>query len=89
MKTELTFSIVQGQEVADWVVEGTNANLSNKAVAIGLVKGNELVAAMAYDGWNGTNIFCHQRIDGKTNRAYWKAVFSYPFNDLGLSLIHI
>ena len=83
MKMAQTFNIVQGKGVMDWIVEATNAEFSPKAQGIGLLKDGELVAGAAYDGWTGPNIFVHQRIIGKPTRAYWKAVFDYPFNGLG------
>ena len=71
--------IVQGQAVADWVAEGTGAKLTADAQAIGLVTDGKLVAGVVYDCWTGTNIFCHQRIIGKTTKEYWEAIVTYPF----------
>jgi L-amino acid N-acyltransferase YncA len=81
--------IVQGQEVVDWIVAGTGIKLTDAVQAIGLVKNGNLVAGTAYDCWTGRNIFAHQRIVGKTNREYWRAITSYPFNDLGCDRVTV
>jgi L-amino acid N-acyltransferase YncA len=81
--------IVQGQEVVDWVVEGTGTLLSARAQGIGLWLDNKLVAGAAYDMFSGQNIFAHQRIEGKTNRAYWIAITDYPFNALGCNRVTV
>jgi len=79
--------LVQGEEVVRWVEEGVNTTLTHKAQAIGLWDGEKLIAAVAYDEFSGTNIFAHQRIEGRVTREFWWAVFSYPFEDLGCNRI--
>jgi len=79
--------LVSGDEVADWVALGTGADVTKKVQAIGLVNDGELVAGAAYDCYSGTNIFAHIRIDGKVGREFYKAIFAYPFEQLGCSRI--
>jgi RimJ/RimL family protein N-acetyltransferase len=79
--------LVQGDEVARWVAEKTSADLTAKAQAIGLLKDGKLIAGVAYDCYSGTNVFAHQRIEGRVTREFWWAVFSYPFEDLGCNRI--
>jgi RimJ/RimL family protein N-acetyltransferase len=81
----VAYSIVQGWGVVEWVSELTRSDIGCNAKGIGLLKDGVLVAGAAYDKYNGRNIFVHQRIDAKPTKAYWRAIASYPFEDLGCS----
>lgn len=85
--------LVQGDKVLEWLIDGTGATVDTTAQAIGLIDDSgKLVAASAYSGYNGQSVVVHQRIVGRVNRAYWHAVFEYPFIDLDakclIGLVH-
>lgn len=58
--------------------------------AIGMERDGELIGGVVYDQYNGPNIFAH--IAGKPGtrwltRAFLYAMFSYPFDQLGVARI--
>lgn len=53
--------------------------------AIGAVRDNRLLAVIAYNGMSKRACFMHSAIDdpGVIDRPFLRAIFEYPFNDLG------
>lgn len=74
---------VSGPEVVRWVFEKTGGDVTQVHQAIGQVRDGKLIAAVAYEGYNGQNIYVHQRIEEAPSRTYWWMVTDYPFNQLG------
>jgi len=57
---------------------------------IGLQRGGELVAGVAYEGFNGHNMWMHvAAVPGRRwmTREYLKACFLYPFQVAGVSRV--
>lgn len=74
--------IVCGLAPAEWVYAAVGGATSSYTRGIGLMKGTQLVAACAFDWWNGANVYMHTRIVGRTTKTYWWAIFDYAFNKL-------
>lgn len=55
--------------------------------AIGLLKGDELVAGVWYEDFNQKTITCHIAITGRMNREYLGIIFDFPFVQLGVDKI--
>ena len=83
--------------VCEWVYQKTGGFYVPGCVGIGLVRDGDLVgpnrprlvAAVAYDGYNGAQILMHARVDDPhavTRELIWM-VFSYPFEQLGVRRI--
>lgn len=68
--------------MALWVYEKTKGCLTQNTQAIGYVKGGQIIAGMVFEGFNGSNVFCHQRMDRPAPKAYWKALADYVWNVL-------
>jgi len=79
--------LVIGSGVAEWVFQRVGGAVSDHSQGIGWKKDGQLVAGVAYEGFSGSNVFVHQRIDGSPPRQFWWAVTDYPFNQLGCSRI--
>ncbi len=71
--------IVQGIEVAEWVMTKSGGNAHQHMSAIGWVRDKKLVAGVAFENWTGTNLTVHQRHDAPCTKSFWKAVADYCF----------
>lgn len=71
--------IVQGPEVAEWVMEKAGGMAHNGMTALGYVKDGKLVAGFAFEGFMGKSMTAHQRQDSSATRGFWKAVAEYVF----------
>lgn len=83
MTSGLTFDI---DAVHAFVSSLTPINRVSGSQAIGLVRGGELVAGVVYEGFNGANVWLHVgAIPGRRwmTREFLRAVFRYPFEQLG------
>lgn len=49
-------------------------------VGVGWVIDGEIRAGIAFENYNGNNMFGHQRIDANPTREFWVAVADYIFN---------
>lgn len=57
------------------------------STTIGWIEGNELVAGVWYEDFNGKSITCHIVIKKPLNRKFLAIIFDYPFIQLGVSKI--
>lgn len=71
--------IVQGELVARWVMSAIGSYTENMT-AIGWQTDGRLIAGVAFENFNGNNMFGHQRIDKSPPRSFWIAVSDYIFN---------
>lgn len=60
---------------------------SENSTTIGWIEGNELVAGVWYEDFNGKSITCHIVIKKPLNRKFLAIIFDYPFIQLGVSKI--
>ncbi len=74
--------IVQGEPVARWVMQPIGA-YTERMVGIGYERGGILKAGVAFENFNGNNMFGHQRIDAPPSREFWIAIADYIFNFCG------
>lgn len=78
--------IVVGHDrvVCDWVYEKAGGFYTNGCTGIGLARDGQLVAGVAYDGFNGAQILMHSRIDDPAclTREFTWFCFWYPFEQL-------
>ena len=72
-----------------FVNERTGVPWSSDFRAIGVVQDDCLKAAIAYNGFTGRMCFMHSAIDDPAviNRTFVRAIFEYPFQQLGLTHI--
>lgn len=65
----------------------TGCQWSSDFRAIGIVRDDCLKAVIAYNGFTGRMCFMHSAIDDPSviNRTFVRAIFEYPFVQLGLS----
>lgn len=70
-----------------WVNQRLGLPWSSDFRAIGVVRGDCLCAAIAYNGFTGRSCFMHSAIDDPTviNRTFVKAIFEFPFNQCNLT----
>ena len=73
---------MEGEVVARWVM-ATIGSYTEGMTAIGWQVDGKLIAGIAYENFNGNNLFGHQRIDKSPSRAFWKANAHYIFNTCG------
>ena len=75
--------IVTGPEVVQWVCDGTCGVPHSGLVAIGYVDSTgELIAALTFENYSGSNVFGHQRIAKNPPRGFWRSISSYLFDQL-------
>lgn len=81
----------QKDRIARWAAERIGGSPRfERFSAIGLEDGGQLVAAVIYDSWFHPGICGHIASDGTrrwANRAFLRAIFDYPFNQLGCARI--
>ena len=70
--------------IGPWVCEKAGGTwVPGRGTAIGQVKDGQLNAGVLYEDWNGANIMCHIRGDGRwANRRFLSVIFDYPFNQI-------
>lgn len=71
--------------VAPWVFGIAGGTWYGEGQAIGLTRGEMLVAGVVFDHWNGSNINMTVASDGSRhwlNRDYLRRCFHYPFAQL-------
>lgn len=79
--------IVQGPEVAAWVMEKAGGCVHQNMSSMGWVRDGKLVAGFAFEGWTGPNIVAHQRQEGMAPKGFWGAAARYVFETLGCKRI--
>lgn len=71
--------------IGPWVYENTSGGSWALGTAIGLYKGDELVAGAAFEGYNGYNVTVHICIkQPEAARVLFKLIARYTFGQLGL-----
>ena len=73
------------QQISRWVAERTKVVNFGPARAIGIVKDGQIVAGVVYSNFREGNIEATLAVDDKrwASRAVLKALFAYPFCQLG------
>lgn len=82
--------IVAGEEVVAWVALGIGHHtVSQHATGVGWEVDGKLVAGLIYEGFTGPSIMTHSLcVDRKrVSRAFFFAIFDYPFNQLGVKCV--
>ena len=81
--------IVKGDVVCQWVAEKLRARYAPGDTAVGWLSEGKLVAAILYTDYTGTSILMHSRVDDpkKVQREWLRAIFDYPFNQLGVKRV--
>ena len=77
--------IIQGESVGRWVCEKAGGQWNDSCQAIGQVDSEgKIFVGVMYDGYTGASIAIHSRCDEpkRVSRAFYKAIFDYPFNKL-------
>lgn len=77
--------LVSGQVVAQWVYEATGGCVGPHTQGIGYLRDGKLIAACAYEGYNGHNVIVHNRFEFTPPRQAWRAFVDYMFVTLGCS----
>lgn len=73
--------IASGPDVGHWVAKRINGGFfEERSIALGLKKGDELVAGVIYENWNHQSIWCHIAIEGRMTPTFLAAIFDYPYN---------
>jgi len=70
--------IVSGEHVARWVMDGVG-RYTEGMVGIGWEVDGELVSGVAFENYNGSNMFGHQRRTKPPPKSYWAEVAWYIF----------
>ena len=71
--------------VGPWVAKrNLGAFAPETSEAIGLKRGNELVAGVVYEAWNGASMVVHVAVEGLMTPAYLAAIYHYPFVHVGV-----
>ena len=76
----------QHERVAKWVGERVDEDMWGDCKTIGLLEGDELIAGVVYNLYNGPSICMHvAAVPGKRwmTREYLQVCFAYPFLQLG------
>jgi RimJ/RimL family protein N-acetyltransferase len=80
--------VVYGPGVAGWVYEALGGWTTEQSAGVGWMgKNGELIAALAMEGWNGSNAFVHYRQEGEAGRKFWYAMAEMCFVQYGLERI--
>jgi RimJ/RimL family protein N-acetyltransferase len=80
--------LVSGPSVGHWAAKRLNCGyFEDRSQAIGLQKNSDLIAAVIYENWNGTSVYCHVVFEGRLTTRYLREVFRYPFIDCGVNKI--
>jgi len=79
--------LIFGQNVASWVYEKAGGVVNSTTAGLGWESNGSLVSGFAIDGWNGHNLYIHQRHDKTAPPKLWFSIADYCFNKLGCSRI--
>jgi len=81
------YTISTDSVIGDWVALKTKGTFHREdSVAVGLLRGDEIVAGVIYEDWNGASIVCHIAATRLTP-LYLAAIFHYPFVVCGATMI--
>lgn len=73
--------------VGQWVANKIHGTFyMDGATAIGLLRGDEIVAGVIYENWNHASVVCHIAVATMTP-VFVAAIFHYPFEVLGVRKI--
>ncbi|WP_047236945.1 hypothetical protein [Chromobacterium subtsugae] len=74
------------ERVGRWVCEAAGGRWVEGNPAIGMEVDGQLVVGVMYDSWTGSSIAIHSRCDDPRalNREFYRHIFGYPFNQLGV-----
>ena len=78
--------------IGPWVCAKAGGTwVRGRGTAIGRLRDSELVAGVLYEDFNGANVMCHIRGEGKNwaSRRYLGVIFDYPFNQLKVRRITV
>ena len=79
--------IVQGIEVVKYVSEKTGIVVHDRAVGIGYMQDDVMIAGVSFESYTKHNILGHQRIDKPAPRGFWLACADYAYNVLNVNRI--
>lgn len=76
--------VYDGERIGRWVTEKAGGTWHAENTGIGIECDGVLVAAIMYDGFTGSSIAMHSRVDDrkKISREWLRQIFDYPFNQL-------
>ena len=74
--------IVFYKEISNWVMDSIGKSNDNMT-AIGEVRDGMIIAGVAFESYNGSNMIGHQRIISPPSRKFWINVADYIFNQAG------
>lgn len=75
--------LVTGPEVGHWTANRVSGQYFEAgSQAIGLQKGDQIIAGVIYEHFNGKSIVCHMAVEGQLTRGFLWTIFDYPFNQL-------
>jgi hypothetical protein len=77
-------SIAVGHWVADRLETGF---FVGRSAALGLVRGDQIVAGVIYENWNYSSITAHMVVEGRLNRSFLSAIFDYAYNTCGVQKV--
>ena len=83
--------LIDADTLGPWVCARAGGSwISGRGTAIGWVKGDQIVAGVLYEDYNGANVVCHIAGEGNwANRQYLWTIFDYPFNQLNVKRITV
>ena len=81
----------QVEHIGPWVCEKAGGHwVLGRGTGIGKIKDGDLVAGVLYEDFNGAQIVCHIRGDGRwADRRFLNIIFDYPFNQLKVNRITV
>lgn len=80
--------LYQGELIVRWLCARIGLVPTEHIKAIGRMKGEQILCAVGYDGFNGVSCHMHVAGDGNwINKEILFAAFDYPFNELKLNLV--
>lgn len=76
--------VFDSEKVSNWVCEKAGGVYRDGNTAIGVEIDGKLIAGVMYDGYTGSSISIHSRIDDSKRlpRKFYWIIFDYPFNQL-------
>lgn len=83
---QLIFDEESQEYLADWMKERTK-NYYPNARYLGMAKNGEVIGCVAYEVFSD-KVFTHIAFDKALPKFYIKAIFDYPFKQLGFEKIH-
>lgn len=82
-------SIEFGQHVVDWMKQHMDM-ASGESLGLGLQRNGKFVAAVAYHGRRFHDVHASiVAMPGSMTKGFMKAIFHYPFNQLGVTRITV